>query len=74
MDKSILVVDDDRALLKSLKNTLKSKGYSVDTAETGREAIEKSEAKFFHLALLDIVLPDMEGTKLLTQMHKTTPR
>jgi DNA-binding NtrC family response regulator len=67
-------VDDDRALLKSLKNILKSKGYSVDTAETGREAIEKSEAKFFHLALLDIALPDMEGTKLLTQMHKTTPK
>ncbi|MFQ5712375.1 MAG: response regulator [Candidatus Geothermarchaeales archaeon] len=49
------------------------KAISVDTTETGREAIEKSEAQFFNLALRDIKLPDMEGTKLLTKMHRTTP-
>jgi len=72
--KSILIVDDDKAILKSLKGILKSEGYSVDTAENGRGAIEKSEIQFFNLALLDIKLPDMEGTKLLTKMHRTTPR
>ncbi len=72
--KSILIVDDDKAILKSLKDILESEGYSVDTAETGREAIKKSEAQFYNLALLDIKLPDMEGTKLLTKMHRATPR
>jgi len=72
--KSILIVDDDKAILKSLKDILQPKGYIVDTAETGRGAIEKSEAQFYNLALLDIKLPDMEGTKLLTKMHRTTPR
>jgi len=72
--KSILIVDDDKAILKSLKDILESEGYIVDTAETGREAIEKSEARFYNVALLDIKLPDMEGTKLLTKMHRTTPR
>lgn len=72
--KSILVVDDDKAVLKSFKEIFKLEGYSVDTAETGREAIEKSKAKFYNLALVDIRLPDMEGTKLLTEMKETTPK
>lgn len=72
--KSILIVDDDKVILKNLKDIFESEGYSVYTAETGREALEKSEEKFYNLALLDIKLPDLEGTKLLTEMHKTTPR
>jgi len=70
---SILIVDDDRTILQTLKAILESKGYITDTAETGREAIEKSESKFFNLALLDVRLPDMEGTKLLTEMKDTHP-
>ena len=72
--KSILIVEDDKAILKSLKDILQSEGYSVDTAENGQEAIQKSKEKFFNMALLDIKLPDMEGTKLLTTMHKDQPK
>ena len=71
--KSILIVEDDKAIIKSLKEILQSEGYSVDTAETGREAIQKSKAQFYNLVLLDIKLPDMEGTKLLVTMHETSP-
>lgn len=53
---------------------LQAEGYSVDAAATGREAQEKSQAAFYHLALLDIRLPDMEGTELLVQLHRTTPK
>jgi len=72
--RGILIVDDDRTVLKSLKKILELEGYDVDTAETGREAIEKSKAQFYNLALLDINLPDMEGTKLLKMMHETLPK
>jgi DNA-binding NtrC family response regulator len=72
--KSVLIVEDDKVIIKSLREILQSEGYSVDTAETGREAIEKSEIQFYNLALLDIRLPDMEGTKLLTTMHETLPK
>jgi len=72
--KSILVVDDDRDMLETLSDLLKVKGYSVDTAETGREALEKSETRMFNLALLDIKLPDMEGTELLAKLHEKSPR
>jgi DNA-binding NtrC family response regulator len=72
--KNILVVDDDEGIATSFKAILQAEGYSVDMATTGREAIEKSNTKFYNLALLDIRLADMEGTKLLTQIHMTTPK
>jgi len=72
-NKSILVVEDDKAILKGLKGILQSEDYSVDTAETGQEALQKSKMKFFNLALLDIRLPDIDGTELLEIMHKNQP-
>lgn len=73
-EKKILVVDDDKTILESFRDILQSRGYSVDTARTGLEAINKSEARYYNLALLDIKLPDMEGTELLIKMHQDTPK
>lgn len=70
----ILVVDDDESIRKTVSTILQEKGYRVDTAENGTAAIEKTNAKFYNLALVDIRLPDMEGTDLLTRMRETTPR
>ena len=70
---NILIVDDDPSIRKVMAAILEEKGYKVDTAETGKIAIQKSKTKFYNLALLDIRLPDMEGTELLTQMKQTTP-
>jgi len=72
--KKILIVDDDNAMLEILQDYFVMKGYDVDTAMTGREAIRKSEEKYYNLALLDIKLPDIKGTKLLVKLHSETPR
>ena len=72
--KRILIVDDDEAVLRSIGDYLAMKGYDVDTARTGREALEKSKKGFFNLAILDIRLPDMDGTELLTKIHDTEPK
>ena len=72
--KNILVVDDDREVLETFEEYLLLRGYDVDTAENGKEAIEKSKARYYNLALLDIKLPDMEGTELLTRMHQNRPK
>ena len=72
--KSILIVDDDKAILENTKGILQLNGYSVDAVETGHEAIEMSKVQFYNLALLDIKLPDMEGTQLLAKMNRTTPK
>lgn len=53
---------------------MEGEGYVVDAVKNGKEAIRKSETKFYNLALIDIRLPDMEGTKLLTAMKETTPK
>jgi two-component system response regulator HydG len=71
---SILVVEDDANISETLSTILQQKGYNTDTAKNGKEAIQKSKAKFFNLALLDIKLPDMKGTKLLIKMHGDLPK
>lgn len=58
---------------KAITTTLENKGYVVDVAENGKEAIEKSKTAFYNLALIDIRLPDMEGTELLTALKEITP-
>ena len=70
----ILVVDDNENIRKVLTRILEDEGYVVDTAKTGKEAVEKSRTKFYNLALIDIRLPDMEGVELLTKIRDTTPK
>jgi two-component system response regulator PilR (NtrC family) len=76
MDKptKILIVDDDENIRKVLQTILEDEGYVVDTAETAKKGIEKSENAFFNLALIDVRLPDMEGIELLPKLRKTTPK
>jgi DNA-binding NtrC family response regulator len=70
----ILVIDDDASVRKVLAMALEDEGYTVDTAENGGEAVQKSNVNFYNLALIDIRLPDMEGTRLLADMKDTTPK
>ena len=70
----ILVIDDDETVRESLATVLEEQGFAVDTTGNGMEAIEKSKANLYNLALIDIRLPDMEGTRLLAEMRETTPK
>ncbi len=71
---NILIVDDDSSIRKVLSAILEEKGYNVETVENGRKAIEKTKTKFYNLALIDIRLPDMEGTALLTEIKENLPK
>jgi len=53
---------------------LTDEGYIVDAVDTGEKAIKATHEKFYNLALIDIRLPDMEGTKLLTELKDTVPK
>lgn len=72
--EKILIVDDDEGICKTLSLILENKSYSVETANTGKETLEKSKTKICNVALLDIRLPDIEGTKLLKALREATPR
>jgi DNA-binding NtrC family response regulator len=73
LNENILVVDDDTELRKVLSSILSEEGYSVETVENGEQAIRVSEKKRFDLALIDIKLPDMEGTELLQRLKAKQP-
>jgi DNA-binding response OmpR family regulator len=64
----ILVVDDDKSILRTFTRILQKNGYRIDTAETGQEAMEKAENNHYDLALVDIRLPDIDGTELLAKI------
>jgi len=70
----MLVIDDEESVRKSLALVLKDEGYAVDVAENGEEAIKKSKANFYNLALVDIRLPDIDGISLLPQLRETVPK
>jgi DNA-binding NtrC family response regulator len=70
----ILVIDDEESVRKSLAFILEDEGYMVDVAENGQEAIRKSKANLYNLALVDIRLPDMDGISLLPQMREIVPK
>jgi len=70
----ILLIDDDKNIRQTLTIVLQEEGYVVDTAESGKEAVEKSFANFYNLAIVDWRLPDIEGTILITQLKETTPK
>jgi DNA-binding response OmpR family regulator len=71
--QNVLVIDDDQIVLQILAKILRKEGYNVDTAETGCEAMEKLQAKTFHIAIIDVRLQDINGIDLLTQIQKTVP-
>ena len=73
MNQNILVVDDDAEVRKTLSSILFEEGYSVETVENGKEAIRASEKSRFDVALIDIKLPDMEGTELLHRLKEKQP-
>ncbi|HVP16212.1 MAG TPA: response regulator [candidate division Zixibacteria bacterium] len=70
----ILIIDDDESIRKILSTILQEEGYAVETAENGREAIDKSNMKVYNLALIDVRLPDIEGVALLSMLKETVPR
>jgi DNA-binding NtrC family response regulator len=70
----ILVVDDDENIRKVLIAILEDEGYTVESVGTAKKAIEVTKRKLYNVALIDIRLPDMEGTELLLHMRETVPR
>lgn len=72
MDYNILVCDDERDILDAIEIYLKAEGYSVFTAEDGASALEILEKKEIHLAIIDIMMPVMNGITLIMKMREVT--
>jgi nitrogen-specific signal transduction histidine kinase/CheY-like chemotaxis protein len=73
--ETILLVDDEEAVIAVSKDMLEVLGYSVLVARSGREAIEVFEKHFraIDLVILDVVMPDMGGEETLTRLRSIKP-
>jgi DNA-binding NtrC family response regulator len=71
--KKILVVDDEKNIRTTLRKVLEANGYTVDVAENGRDCLTLATQNKYDVALLDIQMPDMLGTKLLKELKKIQP-
>jgi PAS domain S-box-containing protein len=69
----ILIVDDEESQRKSLSLILKRKGYEVESAGTGKEALNKAKSRIIDLVLLDIKLPDTNGIELVAPLKQINP-
>ncbi|MGD2125231.1 MAG: FAD-dependent oxidoreductase, partial [Desulfobacteraceae bacterium] len=69
----ILVVDDELVVRDSLKEWLEDEGFQVDMAESGEEALDKITKETFHLILLDIKMPGMDGVEVLKRSKGMRP-
>ena len=72
--KSVLVVDDDRAILRTFSRILQKAGYSTETADSGKEALEKIQTQTYDIALIDMILGDSNGLDLLPKIEKSSPK
>lgn len=69
----LLLVDDEDNILTIFRLILERSGYMVDTASTAEEALIKVRSSTYQLCLLDLNLPDMNGTELARQIHQIDP-
>ncbi len=70
---SVLVVDDDRNIRKSLRTILEYEGYTVLEAATGADALKIVKEESIHAVLLDIKMPGMDGIEVLRKMMAVDP-
>jgi CheY-like chemotaxis protein len=67
--KKILLVDDEFALMDTLRDFLEDEGYLVETADNGKDALEAMAQSRPDLVITDIMMPIMDGKAMLRAMH-----
>lgn len=72
MPKKILVVDDERHIVRLIRTNLELAGYEVVAAFDGKEALEQVNAEKPDLVILDVVMPGIDGLKVLQNLRENT--
>lgn len=72
-ETKLLIIDDDDLIRETLKDVFQEKGYIVDFASSGHEAINKFEQITLDVIFIDLLLPDMNGMTLLEEFKLIHP-
>lgn len=67
----VLLIEDDLATSEFMKAGFESAGYTVATAETGTDGLLKAKSESFDLAIIDVMLPGMNGFDVVKQIRKS---
>ena len=70
MAKKVLVVDDEKLIVKGIRFSLEQDGMEVDCAYDGEEALEKIKDKEYDIVLLDVMLPKLTGFEVCQQVRE----
>jgi two-component system NtrC family sensor kinase len=70
---SVLVVDDEELVRRSVKRVLETLGYTVILAANGKEALERAEENFYAVVISDYQMPRMNGMALFQQLSEKYP-
>ena len=70
MSRKVLVVDDEKLIVKGVRFSLEQDGMEVDCAYDGEEALEKIRANTYDIILLDIMLPKLDGFQVCQQVRE----
>ncbi|RVU32327.1 GGDEF domain-containing response regulator [Neptunomonas marina] len=73
MQKKLLLVDDEVAILKALRRLFKRAGFAVQIAESGKEALALMEHEDFHVVMTDFRMPHMTGGELVAEVQARFP-
>ena len=74
MSRKVLVVDDEKLIVKGIRFNLEQDGMEVDCAYDGEEAVEKAKEKHYDIILLDLMLPKMDGLEVCQQIREFSPK
>lgn len=70
MATKIAIIEDDQAISQMYRFKFEAEGYDVQTAENGRLGLELTESMKPDIILLDLMMPEMTGDQMLTQLRK----
>jgi two-component system NtrC family sensor kinase len=72
-DENILIIDDDESTCRTMKMILDAYGYNTEYVHFGKDAIERVKNASFSLAIVDVRLPDVPGTELISRLREESP-
>lgn len=73
---SILIIEDDDAVRMLMTNVLQNRGYTINAASSGKDALEIFNKNMFNIDLIvsDVIMPDYDGPKVVREIHQTNPK
>ena len=67
----ILIIDDERAIRRALREILEFEKFEVDEAENGKQGVDKSKSELYDIIFCDIKMPEMDGMEVLDELLKS---